>query len=216
LYIYGNQTVKYMDKVQKKSLLTLIELLPKRSKGGHKRGLYRCECGSIKEYFVGNVTRLHTLSCGCRPKDTSSYKKHGLIKHPLYAAWSNIIQRCTNSKDPLFAGYGERGVGICKEWENDFRPFYNWCMENGWKPGLEVDKDEKGGMVYSPENCVILTHKMNSNRRRNNTILHFNGKSQSIAMWAEELGLNAAAISARLNKLKWSVEKALTTPIRGS
>jgi hypothetical protein len=198
-----------MTNVSKKSLLTFLEELPHRSKSGRKKGLYRCECGSVKEYFVCNVKRLHTLSCGCRPKDTSTYKKHGLIGHPLYVIWTNIIQRCTNRLNPLYPLYGGNGIEISSEWRYDFKAFYDWCMANGWKNGLEVDKDTKGGKIYSPENCVILTHKKNSNKRKNNHFIEFKGETKTIQEWSEVYNINSGDLRYRLRINGWDLKKAL-------
>lgn len=43
--------------------------------------------------------------------------------------------------------------------------------------------------------------------------LEFNGKRQSITEWSKELNLSIRVIYSRL-RLKWSVEKTLTTPVR--
>jgi len=205
-----------MANIQKVSLLTFIEELPGRFPGGKKKGLYRCVCGSLKPYFICNVRRLHTLSCGCRRKSIPCYKTHGLSDHPLYFAWSNIIQRCTNPKDSAYEWYGAKGVTVCEEWRNDFKTFYDWCIENGWKPGLEIDKDVKGGNAYSPQNCILIDHKINSNNRQNNRVIKFNGKTQTLAMWSEELGISGDTLRARLGKLGWSLDRAMTTPLRGT
>ena len=50
------------------------------------------------------------------------------------------------------------------------------------------------------------------NRER---LITFNGKSQSIKAWEKELGFPRSTLDNRLNKLSWSVDKALTTPCRG-
>jgi hypothetical protein len=198
-----------MTNVAKKSLLTFIEECQVRAKCGKKKGLYRCECGSIKEYFICNVKRLHTLSCGCRSRDTSSYKKHGLINHPIYWIWSGIVQRCTNPKNKLYPYYGGIGVEICELWRNDVKAFYDWCMANGWQPGLEVDKDTKGCKIYSPENCIIVTHKENSNRRRNNHLIEYKGENKTIAEWADIFKINSGDLCYRLKINNWNLGKAL-------
>lgn len=43
----------------------------------------------------------------------------------------------------------------------------------------------------------------------------FNGKTQSIAAWADELGLKRPALYDRINRQGWSIEEALTTPAGG-
>ncbi len=201
-----------MANVAKKSLLTFIENV-QRAKSGHKKALYKCECGSVREYYVCNVNSLHTTCCGCR-RDTSSYKKHGLIKHPLYWIHSGIVQRCTNPSNPLYPFYGGRGVMVCEEWLNDFKTFYDWCISNGWQDGLEIDKDTKGGNIYSPDNCLIVTHKENSNKRRNNHFIEYAGQRLTIQEWSDYYGINSGELRYRLKKNNWDLEAALAMKIR--
>jgi hypothetical protein len=51
------------------------------------------------------------------------------------------------------------------------------------------------------------------NNRRNNHVLEFRGRKQSVSQWRKELGLPVNLIDRRLLK-GWSVEKALTQPVR--
>lgn len=44
------------------------------------------------------------------------------------------------------------------------------------------------------------------------TELTYNGKTQSIKAWAEEVGLQRAALYDRINRHGWSTEEALTIP----
>lgn len=44
------------------------------------------------------------------------------------------------------------------------------------------------------------------------TELTFNGKTQSISAWADEIGLARPALYDRINRHGWSVEEALTIP----
>lgn len=43
----------------------------------------------------------------------------------------------------------------------------------------------------------------------------FNGKTQSITAWADELGLKRPALYDRINRQGWSIEEALTIPAGG-
>ena len=46
------------------------------------------------------------------------------------------------------------------------------------------------------------------------TLNEYNGKSQNICKWAEELGISANTLYGRIYHLGWTVEKAFTTPGR--
>ena len=43
--------------------------------------------------------------------------------------------------------------------------------------------------------------------------IEWNGRSQSLASWAREIGLSDEALWARINKYGWSLERALTEPL---
>jgi len=45
-------------------------------------------------------------------------------------------------------------------------------------------------------------------------LITFNGKTLSMRGWSIELGAHSTCIRQRLTTLKWSIEKALTTPVR--
>lgn len=75
-------------------------------------------------------------------------KKKELIKaHPdLYSKWNRM---CANAKHKFHHDH----VGwIC------FAEYVDWCLDNGWKPGLFiVRKDPKG--LYTPDNCEITDNR---------------------------------------------------------
>ena len=93
---------------------------------------------------------------------------HGLTlgnkQHPIYAAYHGMIQRCDNSNSRANKWY--LNVKISEEWRNSFDSFFNWAMANGWKEGLELDKDlicniRGGERIYSKETCLWITPSLN-------------------------------------------------------
>jgi len=121
--------------------------------------LCRCECGKLCR-INGNYLRIgKTKSCGCLTTAT-----HGLSKHSLWGTWNQIKQRCSNPNTRSYSSYGAKGIRICEEWRNDFEIFFEWCIKNGWKHGLTIDRinPEKG---YEPNNCRFLSRSENSSRR---------------------------------------------------
>lgn len=65
---------------------------------------------------------------------------------------------------------------------------------------------------YEPGNCRWATMKEQQNNRKNNRRLTYEGETLTLQQWADRTGLDRKTISMRLDRLGWSVERALTTP----
>lgn len=141
---------------------------------------------------------------------TPSHLTHGKSNTRLYSIYSNMKTRCYNKNSVDYKNYGERGITICKEWLSSFMSFYNWSINNGYKQGLLLDrKDNELG--YSPENCRWVDSIEQNNNKRNNNLIKYKGKTQSISKWSTELGINRVTLLSRLRN-GWSVERAFSTP----
>lgn len=198
------------DYIPSNSYLKFILLLPHPTDARLDKAEYLCICGKKCTGYISNVKTGKKISCGC--KRWLGTPKHGLSEHPLYSVWENMYSRCYNPKVLSYKNYGGRGVRMCEEWKNNPDAFIRWGIKNGWQAGLELDKDIKGdGMLYSPKTCLFVTCKENGNNRRVNRNVTYNGRTQTMAQWADEIGISHCALHYRLNK--WSVERALTEPI---
>lgn len=187
------------------------------NKYGQAMWLCACDCG--KETIVkGNSLRTGCVkSCGCLIAETSSVRntKHGLSRRNakldrIYSIHSNMLQRCENPKNKSYKNYGGRGILVCAEW-HDVSVFYKWAMESGYRPDLTIERIDNDGN-YEPKNCRWATIKEQSNNRRNNHFLEFNGENHTISEWSEIVGIPRAVIDARLDR-GWNTEKVLTAPV---
>jgi hypothetical protein len=125
---------------------------------------------------------------------------------PEFAAWSHMIQRCTNPNDDSYADYGARGITVCDRWKNDFLNFF---ADMGPRPtGMTLERDEVNGN-YEPGNCRWATKKEQANNTRRNRLIELDGERGTLQWWADKTGIGRGTIAWRLNR-GWSVKEALT------
>lgn len=196
--------------------LTIIEDLGVINKC--RKVIAKCDCGQSKEFYLSHLRRNHTKSCGClRENNGQELETHGLSRHPLNSIWASMRARCNNPKSDKYPDYGGVGVRVCPEWD-EFKAFFDWCVANGWKKGLQIDKDTiprrlgVPALLYSPEMCCIISCRDNQNAKKNNKLIEYNGKVQTISQWTSELGFPRHILYRRLKK-GWSIEKSFTTPV---
>ena len=86
-------------------------------------------------------------------------------------------------------------------------------MKNGYQENLTIDRidNDKG---YSPDNCRWVTVKTQNRNARSNHLITFEGETHTLIEWCEIKGITRAALNNRINKYGWSINKALTTPVR--
>lgn len=175
----------------------------------------QCRCGTIKTVRLAELKNGKSTNCGCirSAKLRLRNAKHSLSRHPLYRIWRGMIERCYYDKHVAYNRYGERGIKVCDEWQNDFMTFYNWAIANGWRKKLEIDRKNNDGN-YCPENCRIVTQLINARNKSSNRMLTFDGRTMCMSEWSEIVGIAANTIKDRLNKLGWTIDEALTTPLQ--
>ena len=120
-------------------------------------------------------------------------------------------QRCRWKRDSHYKYYGAIGVTVCARWDS----FSNFLADMGERPeGKTLDRiDNSKG--YEPSNCRWATKEEQDDNKKNATIISALGRTQTLRSWAQETGLSTHAIRSRIRR-GWSVEKALTTPSKGS
>ena len=114
-------------------------------------------------------------------------------KTRTYRIWQGMKQRCFNNNN-LF--YGGRGISVCERW----KVFDNFLADMGLCPdGLTSERIDNNGN-YEPDNCKWATYTEQLNNRRNNVVLHYKGKSQTISQWAKELNIKESSVRHRIRK----------------
>ncbi len=74
--------------------------------------------------------------------------------NPMYALWTGMRARCTNSNSISYGYYGERGISIHPEWQNNFNKFASDILASiGRKPHpfYSIDRIDNNGN-YVPGN----------------------------------------------------------------
>lgn len=169
----------------------------------------KCECGTIKDVYIGTLKSGTSTSCGCAIKRKI---KHGLFRHPIYTVWRGMKERCLNPNFKQYNDYGGRGIKIYEFWLKDFKSFFYWAIKNGYQKGLELDRIENDKDYY-PSNCRFNSHKGNNRNKRNNRYIDFNGQKKALSEWCEIYGFNVKTLSNRLDR-GWSIDESFNTPIQ--
>jgi hypothetical protein len=124
-----------------------------------------------------------------------------------------MLQRCNNHKYKRFKDWGGRGITVCARWQGE-DGFANFLADMGKRPSLKhgIDRINNDGN-YEPSNCRWAINKQQCNNKRNNRLLTFQGRTQTVTQWSEEIGLSRDIISDRLSR-NWPIELTLTLPVR--
>lgn len=168
--------------------------------------LFICDCGVTGSIFTGWLKRKG--SCGCKPlPDLPTNKFHtGRSKTLTYKKWRKMMERCYNQKDISYPNYGGRGIDVFQPWHTS----YNFFVDMGECPpgySLERINNDKG---YYPDNCVWVLRAAQNRNKRTSVKLTYQGKTQTIAEWAREIGVLDKTLYFRYSA-GWPVELILST-----
>jgi hypothetical protein len=181
-----------------------------KDKHGKPLWLCRCKCGTAKVVTSNNLKSEHTKSCGCLRLERviEASTKHGYVGTLTYKCRQKMKERCFNINDKQYHDYGGRGIVICERW----LVFENFLADMGERPdsSYSLDRINNDGN-YEPGNCRWATSKEQQHNKRSNVRYEWNGKNLTLCEWESITGVKYMTLYMRLNKLGWSVEKALTT-----
>jgi hypothetical protein len=181
---------------------------------GNRRWLCRCVCGREKAVAGYDLRSGKSRSCGCLRTEqvVTRSTKHGQTGTPEHRAWVDLTRRCRDSSHRQYRDYGGRGIRVCNRWRYSCEAFVE---DMGSRPSSKhsIHRIDNDGH-YELSNCMWATQAEQNRNHRRNHIITFSGQTMCLSDWAEKVGLDRGCLNTRLNILKWSVEKALTTPPR--
>lgn len=146
-----------------------------------------------------------------------------------YNALVNAIHRCHNPNNIAYKRYGARGIKVSAEWRNLATGFPAFLKHLGPRPGSKYSLDRINNHGnYEPGNVRWTDRKTQQNNirkkcrnvtdlgwgigysklrghgrgigRRLSALVPFDGRVQTVADWAEELGIKRATIRQRLEQ----------------
>lgn len=174
------------------------------------RWLCKCDCGNETVVSLTNLANGHTRSCGCLAKEIQpsggGVTTHGITTMPygkkIQGVHSSMISRCYKEHRDDYKRYGGRGIKICKEWYTPgvhgnpgLVAFYHWAMDNGYAPGLSIDRIDNDG-PYAPWNCRWITMQEQCyNKSTNRHIVDADGERLTFAEFEKKHGLKQNYVS---------------------
>jgi len=133
-----------------------------------------------------------------------------LAKDPTYISYRSMKARCLCETNDAYQKYGGKGITIHKPWLESYE---NFKRDMGPRPQNTTLDRIDNAQGYNPENCRWADKKAQANNRSNNKRITHNGKTQTLAEWADTVNVSRRTLWNRINVYKWSVEQALTTPL---
>lgn len=172
-----------------------------------------CACGATVTVDGAHLRSGATKSCGCYARNVARAagdrtRTHGMARSSTYNIWRSMLARCENPSRKDYPRYGGRGITVCKRWHK----FESFLADMGERPaGLSLDRrnNDRG---YTRANCHWATGTEQARNSHANRILEWNCVRQTVAAWAEDLGIAYNTLTARLRR-GWDVRRSLCTPV---
>ncbi len=165
---------------------------------------------SNKFYARSFCSKHYQRYCRYKPENVApyTYEQHRRSYTTEYYAWENMIARCNYPSYRSRHRYKDRNITVCERWLHSFD---NFLADMGLKPtsGHSLDRKDNDGN-YELSNCRWATKREQANNQCRIRLLTYQGKTQTVAEWVRELGLNDNKIRGRI-RYGWPVERILSS-----
>lgn len=140
---------------------------------------------------------------------------HGMKNTRFYNTWCGMRGRCAlQNKD-----YSGKGIKVCDRWlkfenfRDDMLESYSEHVLVHGEQNTQIDRINYKGN-YEPINTRWVTPRENSSNRSSNVMVERDGVIKTLKEWAVFAPVSYKQVWSRINKLGWSVERALTTELQ--
>jgi hypothetical protein len=117
-----------------------------------------------------------------------------------------MLKRCAERAPDPDKKYRARGIAVCPEW-HEYEPFKAWAEANGYRDDLTIDRIDNDG-PYDPDNCRWATATEQARNRRTSRYITVNGRTQVLAAWLAESGMEPGSFYYRLRR-GWTEQEAV-------
>lgn len=180
----------------------------------------QCDCGNAVFYIntVYFTKNKGNESCGCfAAQATAKFNKETKTKHGYkgtitYHSWCSMKARCYNKNHDRYHMYGGKGIVVCDRWMDKDNGFINFLTDMGERPSTEysIERLDNSGN-YEPENCKWATATEQTRNRKITIKLTYNGKTQTLMEWAQEVNIRYSTLRERYH-YGWTAEQILNIP----
>ena len=169
----------------------------------------RCECGATVFTQIAQGSRACRKCAHERISKERTMHGESNNKSRLYNIWIGIKTRCYNKNHHSYKQYGARGIGMCKDWKEDYVSFKKWAEEYGYEDDLEIDRKDYEG-DYEPSNCQWTTRKEQMRNTSRNRRIEIDGHNLTFAEWLDVIGMKKQNVYKNAKKQNMTVEAYLT------
>ena len=178
---------------------------------GHYSAVCACECGKQTIVRIQALRSGNTRSCGCLARETA--QKHKMCGTPTYTSWSEMLRRNRGWHKQDQNHYAQ--VKVHPAWDpQQGGSFEQFLADKGKRPNnSSLDRYPNPFGDYTPANTRWATPEQQANNRTNSCIVAHDGMNMTVKQWSRHTGISKSTLQYRL-KNGWSVERALTQPVR--